>query len=324
MIEIHLKGYDAGIAEKVTRLIELLSELDRHPFLSKRVCLHGGTAINLFMQKAPRLSVDADITYVGSADKQIADAERPVVENAIQEVGTFLGYNVTTGVGAVAGRTFRLRYDGIRGGDYIKIDINYLNRIPLFPVMYSECMLDHDVRIVTFSHEELIGGKTKALFDRVTMRDIYDISRLYRAIDELFDMRDKNTARKLRRTILFYAALSNLFPADFSGLTRERFSGREKQVSDELYPVLHISDRPTLSQMIADAEAFVSEYVVPQDKDEAGFLRAFAAAEYKPGLLFSEWPETFEAAKQSPSARWKLLNLEKRTGSSNLLTPINR
>jgi predicted nucleotidyltransferase component of viral defense system len=312
VIEAHLKGYDITVSEKVTRLIELLSEIDRHPFLSKRVCLHGGTAINLFMQRASRLSIDADLTYIGDADKRIADMERPSVENAIQDVGAFLGYNVTAGEGAVAGRTFRLRYDGIRGSDYIKIDINYLNRAPLFPLIYSECAFDHDVRISTFSREELIGGKTKALFDRVAVRDLYDISVLYRTIGELFDIRDRNAVLKLHRTILFYAALSNLFPTDFSGLTSERFEGREKQVSDELYPLLHIADRPEPVQMIADAESFVTEYVMPQGEDEERFLNMFASAEYKPELLFSDWPETLEAANKSPSARWKLFNLEKR------------
>ena len=230
--------------------------------------MHGGTAINLFMQKAPRLSVDADITYIGNESKDIADIERPVIENAIKEIGAYLCYNVTATKNAIAGRTFKLRYSGERGSDYIKIDINYLNQIPLLPLTYLECVLDNNVHITTLSREELIAGKAKALFDRVAMRDIYDISRLYHIIEEIFDLDNETVAIKLHRTILFYTALANLFPTDFIGLTKKRFSGNDRRVIDELYPMLNVADRPTLTGMIADAEAFVEQYVAPQNKDE--------------------------------------------------------
>ncbi|MDR3305006.1 MAG: nucleotidyl transferase AbiEii/AbiGii toxin family protein [Clostridiales Family XIII bacterium] len=312
MIEEHRNDYDAGSIEKAERLIDLLSEIDRHPLLSKKVCLHGGTAINLFMLKAPRLSTDADITYIGNAEKSAADDERPQIENAIQDVGTFLGYNVTAAKGEIAGRTFRLRYRGSRGSDYVKIDINYLNRVALLPPIRSKCALDSNVLVTTLSREELIAGQTKALFDRVTVRDLYDISHLYSIMRELFDFALEGEKMKLHRTIMFYAALSNLFPTKFSGLTEKRFVGRGKQVSDELYPVLRADDKPTLDEMIRNAEAFVSEYVEPQDEAGKEYLKEFGAARFRPELLFKDWPEILAAAEISPSAKWKLLNLAKR------------
>ena len=50
--------------DKVERLLDLLAELGEHPFLKDKIALHGGTAINLFMLDAPRLSVDIHLSYV--------------------------------------------------------------------------------------------------------------------------------------------------------------------------------------------------------------------------------------------------------------------
>lgn len=51
-------GFRAEILEKVVRLLSMLSGIRAHPFLSRRVALKGGTALNLFYFDLPRLSVD--------------------------------------------------------------------------------------------------------------------------------------------------------------------------------------------------------------------------------------------------------------------------
>lgn len=55
--------------EKVFRLVDLLAEIYAHPFLKDCLVLKGGTAINVFLFDVPRLSVDIDFNYIGSADK---------------------------------------------------------------------------------------------------------------------------------------------------------------------------------------------------------------------------------------------------------------
>ncbi len=49
-------GFRAEVLEKAIRLLELLESLRRHPFLRPRIALKGGTALNLFIFDAPRLS----------------------------------------------------------------------------------------------------------------------------------------------------------------------------------------------------------------------------------------------------------------------------
>jgi predicted nucleotidyltransferase component of viral defense system len=51
-------GFPANNLEKVLRLRELLTELQKHPFLQGKLVLKGGTALNLFYLDLARLSVD--------------------------------------------------------------------------------------------------------------------------------------------------------------------------------------------------------------------------------------------------------------------------
>jgi hypothetical protein len=54
--------------------------LRSHPFLKQRIVLKGGTALNAFVLHLPRLSVDIDLNYIGSSDREVMLAERPKAE----------------------------------------------------------------------------------------------------------------------------------------------------------------------------------------------------------------------------------------------------
>ena len=56
-------GFVRDTLEKVYRLIEVLEYISENPFLSNKLTLKGGTAINLFVFDMPRLSVDIDLDY---------------------------------------------------------------------------------------------------------------------------------------------------------------------------------------------------------------------------------------------------------------------
>ena len=74
------------LLEKVIHLLSLLETIRSHPDLKGRVVLKGGTALNLFIFDVPRLSLDIDLNYVGGEALESMQAERPLVEAAIQEV----------------------------------------------------------------------------------------------------------------------------------------------------------------------------------------------------------------------------------------------
>ena len=76
-------GFRADSLEKGLRLLSLLEAVRSHPFLGSRVALKGGTALNLFLFDLPRLSIDIDLNYVGTADRDAMLADRPKLEEAI-------------------------------------------------------------------------------------------------------------------------------------------------------------------------------------------------------------------------------------------------
>ena len=72
MKQAHTEGYKPEILEKVYRLLDVFQQIISVPFLKERMALKGGTALNLFcLANLPRLSVDIDLNYIGSLDREI-------------------------------------------------------------------------------------------------------------------------------------------------------------------------------------------------------------------------------------------------------------
>ncbi|ERL11669.1 nucleotidyl transferase, PF08843 family [Coriobacteriaceae bacterium BV3Ac1] len=291
--------------EKVERLLDLLAELGEHPSLKGKLALHGGTAINLFMLDIPRLSVDIDVSYIGAVGRDEMLADRPVVERSIEEVAQSQGYAVSGGDGGHAGRTFVLGYSSAWGPDSVKVDCIYMNRSPLLPIEPRETPLRPGVEVTVFSDAELAGGKTKAFFDRIKVRDLYDVCNLGRVLDGM-PRDERETARK---AILFYASISASFPHGFSQRP-ERFVDRQREYEGQLLPMLRQGQElPSLDTLVAGAHAFVSDYIEPKDDAEQEYLERFAAGDFQPSLLFPD-ESMAAAALASPEAQWKLRNLK--------------
>jgi hypothetical protein len=301
-------AFEPQVAGKVVRLLTVLDRIGRHPLLRPRLCLHGGTALNLFVLGSPRLSVDIDLNYVGSADPEVMLAERDSVEQAVIDVATGLGFALRAGSPQHAGRSFILRYQESHGPDQVKIDLDYLNRSTLLPPASQTVILPTgaEVSFPLNSKIELFAGKTKALLERVTARDLYDLGGIASAYPEMLAAGD---AVALRRVMLYYLSLSAPFPRPFQ--VSARFAGRERDAVAALHPVLPRAERPSLGDMIAVAESFVKEVAQPQDRYEVEYLERAARAEFAPECLFADYPEMLAAARADPAAAWKMRNLAK-------------
>lgn len=289
---VDMDEFDPRTVDKVNRLLDLLEELERHPSLGGKLALHGGTAINLFVLGIPRLSVDIDISYIGEAAMEKAFAERPAIEAGIEAVARALGYVPEPSKGDHAGRTFLLRYNGDWGVDHVKIDCVYMNRSPITAPVMRETPVRPGTKVRTFSDAELAGGKVKALFDRVKVRDLYDVSNLQDACENL----PPDDRLLVHQVLLYYASLSARFPYGFSNRL-QRFAGRQGELRDQLYPMLRLSvPKPTLDELMTDADGFIANWVEPQTDDEREYLERFARGDYHPELLFCDahivmaWP----------------------------------
>ena len=111
---VSMEGFAPRTIDKVERLLDLVEEMERHPDLEGKLAMHGGTAINLFMLDVPRLSVDIDLSYVGTVGRDEMLAEHPCIERGIEEVARYLGYDVPSTKSEHAGRTFMLRFGSYR------------------------------------------------------------------------------------------------------------------------------------------------------------------------------------------------------------------
>lgn len=138
------------ILEKVLQLIHLLNAICRHPFLANRVALKGGTALDLFLFDLPRLSVDIDFNYIGAANREAMEQERPSVLAAIRAAARE-GYTITREPTDHAGGKFQLRYESelIDAGN-LELDINFMLRVPLWPVGTRNSLTEPDYRQLRF------------------------------------------------------------------------------------------------------------------------------------------------------------------------------
>ena len=143
----------------------LLRVLPQHVPQAPVFALEGGTAINLFEQNMPRLSVDIDLVYLPFDDRAVAlesIASTPQRQRNQRESKVIFTDEETQ----------------------IKIEVNTIIRGHLFPVRVMDVQ---EIVVETFekfasmrvlSREELYGGKICAALDRQHPGDMFDVHQL--------------------------------------------------------------------------------------------------------------------------------------------------
>ncbi len=97
--------FDEGTVEKVLHLAHLLNALNSHPSLRGKWLLKGRTALNLFVLRLPRLSVEIDLNCIGALRREAMLADHPRIEQAAQAVFSREGFAVRRVPGEHAGRS---------------------------------------------------------------------------------------------------------------------------------------------------------------------------------------------------------------------------
>ena len=118
----------------------------------------------------------------------------------------------------------------------MKVDCIYMNRSPILPPVVRETPVRPGAKVRTFADAELAVGKVKAFFDRVKVRDLYDVSNLRGVYKSL----EPDEQERTHQLALYYASLSACFPKPFEGRER-RFTDRLPELADQLYPMLRSS-----------------------------------------------------------------------------------
>ena len=162
-------------------LVEIFSD----DFLRENLAFRGGTALHkLYLNPAPRYSEDIDLV-------QIKEGPIKPIMQRLKEVITFFEEERRTqvkGHGAKALYRFASEYEGIRLR--LKLEINckeHFNVLPWvdFPFEVKSEWFTGSAKIKTYSINELLGTKLRALYQRSKGRDLFDLdySRLNMKLD---------------------------------------------------------------------------------------------------------------------------------------------
>jgi predicted nucleotidyltransferase component of viral defense system len=295
-------GFDPVQLEKVLRLRQLLIEFRKHPFLRERLVLKGGTAVNLFYLKLPRLSVDIDLNYIGQLDRAEMLRERPETVKATEQISVGLGYKVQRGADDYALNEWFLGYQNhIGSSDQIQVEINFLMRAcALAPQLRQAIPIGNEAacEFPVLAIEEVLAGKIRAMIDRKHPRDLSDLFR-FRKADLTYD---SELMRKL--AVLFGSTLNR----DLRSYNMSRFADiDEEAIKRLLYPLLKAGDRPTGDEMFAVAKPILEG--VLDHRREASFLEAMAAGKYQPELLFPKDDGIVNRIRRHPALLWKAENV---------------
>lgn len=291
-------GFRAAPLETVFRIGDLLARASEE--LADEVSLRGGTALNLLYLDLPRLSVDIDFDFVGTANAEEAQRRRPEVISQLETLAHEVGYEVVQERPSYAMAHLRLRYQSEQGRPaFIKLDVNFLDRVPVLPTEHRG--LRHPFRddlpaaeIQTLALPELAAGKAIALVRRALARDLFDVAMLAR-MDKL-ELDAVRTALVVRG-----ASYPPPSPAEYSTDAGERVR-RTSWLSE----VVALTRRPvpvSLEDAKRQSEALLEQALRLEDTHLA-FLRALAGGELRAELLADG--EMRDRIASNPGLLWRL------------------
>ncbi len=278
---------------QVKLLVEIL------PIIAKYKCfaLKGGTAINLFVQNMPRLSVDIDLTYLPIEERS---QSLEIIEQSLKQISKDIQkYIIRSSVEELAIKNPLMvsKLKVIREGSEVKIEPNLVIRGSVFSCeerdlsIKAKEIFEMEASVKVVSMADLYGGKICAALDRQHPRDLYDIK---------FLLDNEGLTEKIRKGFLVYLIshdrpmseslnptpkdVQNIYEAEFQGMT-------EVQVAYE-----------KLVQIRGRLITLIREGLTQEEKD---FLISFKSGEPNWELL------GIEGVEHLPAVRWKLFNIRK-------------
>ena len=308
-------GFKVEMIEKVLHLLNLLNVLNSHPFLKGKWVLKGGTALNMFMLDFPRLSVDIDINFIGTLDREEMLAERPKIEQAAQAVFSREGFTTKKVPDEHAGGKWRLSYQTFTGqSGNLEVDLNFMFRQPLWDIQSANSHRLGDFQakgIPVLDLHELAAGKLVALLARGQARDLFDCRRL-------FNMDDLERER-LRIAFVVYGGMNR---KDWRIVSIQDVEFDATELTRLLIPTLHV--RPTMEQ---SSPAEYGARLVKKCREGLSAVLPFNDAEYKfldllldkgkiDSTILTADVNLQNRIQQQPLLEWKALNVRKYKGLS--------
>ena len=301
-------GFRIEILEKVIHLMMLLNDIAEDDYLSDRIALKGGTALNLFTYHCPRLSVDIDLNYIGSSDRTIMLSERAEMIRRIELLCEIKDYVFQHKPDQHAGGKWIMRYQSdLKGSPRLEVDLNFLTRVPLFGVHRQSSIRLGAYQVDNFpilDKHELAGGKLKALFSRHSSRDLFDT--YYLLQDETFDI------EKLKIAFIVYGGMSRI---DWRSIQVENIQYTWAEFNNMLLPMLRrkefeafYSPRAWAENILNSTQEKLSQLLPLQEKEHAFLHDLLDKGEISPEYLTQD-TTLQDKIRIQPGLLWKAYNV---------------
>lgn len=281
------------------------------PMLRKRFVLIGGTAINLFNPKIPRLSVDIDMDYIHRDktpfNQNLVEAHSDILDRIAEELEMDY-YRTTKKNSNRLGAVFHYKSNFTPSGEgAAKLDISYLMGSTIFPPIYHKIrqLYPNDglrgLKVLTVHPCELWAGKALALvyrskndpkpkeapelYSMFIARHLFDISQMEKKLREKKKTLDQNM---LRTAFILkgVARIRDLF------LLRGEMLRRctQTEVEQQLYPYLREGVKPPLNDMKILSREFLDRVCSNKwNKKQKLFVKTFQQkGKYRPEMLFGK------------------------------------
>jgi len=287
--------------EKVKLLLQVL------PLVMEEECfaVHGGTAINLFVNDLPRLSVDIDLTYIPLEDRATSIIH---IREALARIANRAS-KLLKGVRVIP-RLDICKLTCEYHGHQVKIEVNQTKRgiVGGDPLIMPLClkaqeMFEAEVFAQIVPLTQLYGGKIAAALSRQHPRDLFDVKYMKISMEEA-------------KYGLMFCLLGSDRPIHES-FAPTLISQKEAMVNQfsgmsEL-PFTYADYEETRSRLIEQVKNLMTE-------EDKRFLISFEQGE----PLWDDSP--YKAFAHYPSVKWKLLNLEKlaKSNPEKLKSEVNR
>ena len=295
-------GFVRDTLEKVYRLADVLKYFESDELRANALALKGGTAINLTIFDLPRLSVDIDLDYCRSNDREVMLADRSIITDKISKYMVANGYTLSPkSKNYHALDSFVYEYMNCGGvKDNLKIEINYMLRCHVLPVARKTVSLTwrEDVfTVLSVAPLEIFGSKIVALLTRTAPRDLYDIHNMVKI--GLFD--DSEVVMRKKLGVYYSAIGSEKPPVKFELDNVGNVS--PQQIKRDLNPVLRKVERFQLKEVQDEVKKYLTSILVVTDEEQR-FWKDFSEKKYNPGLIFGESQE-LQNILNHPMAIWK-------------------
>ncbi len=275
--------------------VRLLLAVAPAVFRSPRFALKGGTALNLFVQDMPRLSIDIDVVFTDhTLDREAALRAIAADLKGVKAEILRIGYRAQLPTSR-SGDEVKLLIEG--NGVRVKVEVNFVFRGTVLPVALrpliptAQELFTTAITLPVLDTAEIYGGKLVAAMDRQHPRDIFDVLKMTEKFGWQTSFVDCFVAylaghNRPVHEVLFpkKLPLEPAFTNEFLGMTR---------------------DAVNLTVLEQTQERLLAHLPLALSESHRHFLLSLVSAEPAWELM------PFAHLQHLPALQWKLLNLRK-------------